>query len=54
MSLDQVPLVPTLLRASRDGNELLLKDVFKQILENGLNKEDLNATDKSGRVSKRT
>lgn len=51
MSLDQVPLVPQLLRAAREGNELLLKDVFKQIIDNGMDKEDLNATDKSGRVS---
>lgn len=52
MSLEQVPLVPQLLRASREGNELLLRDVFRQILDHGIEKEDLNATDKSGRVSR--
>ena len=51
MSLEQVPNVTTLLRASRDANEYLLKEVFRDILENGISKENLNATDKSGRVS---
>lgn len=54
MSLDQVPVVTTLLRASRDANELLLKECFQHILENkhGITSKELNATDKSGRVSK--
>lgn len=51
MSLDQVEVVTKLLRASRNCNELLLKDCFKDILENGITGKDLNATDKSGRVS---
>lgn len=51
MSLEQVPIVSKLLRASRDGNELLLKECFTEILENGISPKDLNATDKSGRVS---
>uniref|UniRef100_A0A182LS93 Uncharacterized protein n=1 Tax=Anopheles culicifacies TaxID=139723 RepID=A0A182LS93_9DIPT len=51
MSLEQVPTVTTLLRASRDANEYLLKEVFRDILENGISKENLNSTDRSGRVS---
>lgn len=51
MSLDQVPVVTKLLRASRSCNEMLLKDCFKEILESGISVKDLNATDKSGRVS---
>lgn len=51
MSLDQVEVVTKLLRASRNCNEPLLKDCFKEILENGITGKDLNSTDKSGRVS---
>lgn len=51
MSLDQVEVVTKLLRASRNCNELLLKDCFKDILENGITSKELNSTDKSGRVS---
>lgn len=51
MSLDQVEVVTKLLRASRNCNELLLKDCFKDILENGITGKELNSTDKSGRVS---
>jgi hypothetical protein len=51
MSLNQMSLVTTLLRGSRDANEILLKEAFRQILENGITKEDLNTADKSGRVS---
>lgn len=54
MSLDQVEVVTKLLRASRNCNELLLKDCFKDILENGITSKDLNSTDKSGRVSQST
>jgi hypothetical protein len=50
MSLDQVELVSKLLRASRNCNELLLKDCFKEILEHGISPKELNSTDKSGRV----
>jgi len=52
MSLDQVPLVTQLLRACRDGNEPLLKEVFKNILANkGITREELNVSDKSGRTA---
>lgn len=51
MSLDQVEVVTKLLRASRNCNEPLLKECFKEILENGITGKDLNSTDKSGRVS---
>lgn len=51
MSLDQVEVVTKLLRASRNCNELVLKDCFKDILENGISSKDLNSVDKSGRVS---
>ncbi|XP_052873059.1 uncharacterized protein LOC128278375 [Anopheles cruzii] len=51
MSLEQVPTVTTLLRASRDANEFLLKEVFRDILENGISKENLNSTDRSGRTA---
>lgn len=51
MGLDQVPLVTQLLRACRDANDQLLKEVFRQILSNGISKEELNVSDKSGRVS---
>lgn len=49
--MEQVPTVTTLLRASRDANEYLLKEVFRDILENGISRENLNSTDRSGRVS---
>lgn len=51
MSLDQVEVVTKLLRASRTCNELVLKDCFKEILDNGITSKELNSTDKSGRVS---
>uniref|UniRef100_A0A336L654 CSON005377 protein n=1 Tax=Culicoides sonorensis TaxID=179676 RepID=A0A336L654_CULSO len=51
MNLEKVPLVTELLRASRDANEILLKDVFRQILEEGISRDDLNITDKSGRTA---
>ncbi|XP_053673028.1 uncharacterized protein LOC128723325 [Anopheles nili] len=51
MSLEQVPTVTTLLRASRDANEYLLKEVFRDILENGISKDNLNSTDRSGRTA---
>lgn len=51
MSIEQVPLVSTLLRAARDANEILLKETLRQILVNGISKEELNSTDNSGRVS---
>lgn len=51
MSIEQVPFVSTLLRAARDANEILLKETLRQILVNGISKEELNSTDNSGRVS---
>ncbi|XP_055708315.1 uncharacterized protein LOC129804753 isoform X2 [Phlebotomus papatasi] len=51
MNLEQVPMVSTLLRAARDANELLLKEALRDILINGITKEDLNSTDKSGRTA---
>ncbi|KAG5680455.1 hypothetical protein PVAND_009963 [Polypedilum vanderplanki] len=51
MSLDQVELVSKLLRASRNCNELQLKDCFKEILEHGITPKELNSTDKSGRTA---
>ncbi|XP_021697234.1 uncharacterized protein LOC5574708 isoform X2 [Aedes aegypti] len=51
MSMEQVPTVTTLLRASRDANEYLLKEVFRDILENGISRENLNSTDRSGRTA---
>ncbi|XP_055626264.1 uncharacterized protein LOC129768558 isoform X2 [Toxorhynchites rutilus septentrionalis] len=50
-SMEQVPTVTTLLRASRDANEYLLKEVFRDILENGISRENLNSTDRSGRTA---
>lgn len=49
--MEQVPTVTTLLRASRDANEYLLKEVFRDILENGISRENLNSTDRSGRTA---
>lgn len=51
MDLQQVPLVTTLLRASRDADEDLLRIVMRDILLNGIPAQDLNAEDNSGRVS---
>lgn len=49
--VDRLPLVTTLLRASRDGNDVLIKSALRDIIINGITKEELNSTDKSGRVS---
>lgn len=51
MDLQKVPLVTTLLRASRDADEELLRSVLRDILINGIPSQDLNAEDNSGRVS---
>lgn len=51
MSLQKVPLVTTLLRASRDADEELLRTVLRDILLNGIPSKDLNSDDNSGRVS---
>lgn len=50
-AMDQLPLVTTLLRASRDANEILIKAALRDIIVNGITKEELNSADKSGRVS---
>lgn len=52
MSLNKLPIVTRLLRAARDGNEVLLKKCLQEIKSNGITKEDLNSTDLNGRVSK--
>lgn len=49
--VDRLPLVTTLLRASRDANEVLIKSALRDVIVNGISKEELNMTDKSGRVS---
>lgn len=51
--VDRLPLVTTLLRAAKEGNELLIKAALRDIIINGITKEQLNLTDKSGRVSQR-
>lgn len=51
MSVQKVPLITTLLRASRNQDEDLIKYVLQHILTNGISEEDLNAVDCSGRVS---
>lgn len=52
MSLDQVEIISKLLRASRNCNELLLRECLKDILENGISSKELNSSDKSGRVKR--
>lgn len=49
--VDRLPLITTLLRASRDGNEVIIKSALRDVIVNGISKEELNLTDKSGRVS---
>lgn len=51
MNIDKVPLVTTLLRASRSQDEIVLRQVLETILRNGINEVELNAADCSGRVS---
>lgn len=51
MNIDKVPLVTTLLRASRSQDETTLRQVFENILRNGMSEVELNADDCSGRVS---
>lgn len=46
-----VPLITTLLRASRNQDEELIKNVLHHIVTEGISVDDLNATDASGRVS---
>lgn len=49
--VDRLPMVTMLLRACRDGNEVLIKAALRDVIINGITKEQLNLTDKSGRVS---
>lgn len=51
MSIQKIPLITTLLRASRNQDEELMQCVLENILTNGMSEEDLNAADCSGRVS---
>lgn len=51
MNDQRVPLITTLLRASRNQDEELIKNVLQHIITNGISEEDLNASDASGRVS---
>lgn len=51
LPVDRLPGVSTLLRASREGNEVLLKSALREVIVNGASKEEINMTDKSGRVS---
>lgn len=51
--VDRLPLVTTLLRACRDGNEMLIKTAMRDVIMNAATKDELNLTDKSGRVSQR-
>lgn len=49
--VDRLPLVTTLLRACRDGNEVLIKTAMRDVIMNAATKDELNLADKSGRVS---
>lgn len=51
MNRDKVPLVTTLLRASRSQDEDTLRQVLENIIRNGISEAELNAEDCSGRVS---
>ncbi|XP_037924093.1 ankyrin repeat domain-containing protein 33B-like isoform X3 [Hermetia illucens] len=51
MSVESEQSVTTLLRAAREADEDLLKIVLRKILIDGISKEALNATDKSGRTA---
>lgn len=51
MSIEKIPTITTLLRASRCHDEEILQMVLERIIKNGINEEDLNATDCNGRVS---
>lgn len=52
VNIQKIPLITTLLRASRNQDEDIIKFVLDSILTNGISEEDLNAVDCSGRVSK--
>lgn len=51
MNIDKLPLVTTLLRASRNQDEETLRHALENILRNGISEAELNAQDCSGRVS---
>lgn len=51
MNIDKLPLVTTLLRASRSQDDETLRHTLETILRNGISEAELNAQDCSGRVS---
>lgn len=51
MSIDQLPIVTTLLRASRNQDEDTLRFLLSSVRAKGEYDEDVNAVDCSGRVS---
>lgn len=51
MNKDKLPLVTTLLRASRSQDDDTLRQVLDRILRTGISEAELNAEDCSGRVS---
>lgn len=51
MNIEKIPLVTTLLRTARDTDEDLMRVVLHEIIVNSPNDVDINATDRSGRVS---
>lgn len=51
MNIDKLPLVTTLLRASRSQDDETLRHTLENILRNGMSEAELNAQDCSGRVS---
>lgn len=51
MNVQKIPLITTLLRASRNQDEEIIRHVLQGVLNDGISPDDLNATDCSGRVS---
>lgn len=51
MSIRKIPLITTLLRASRNQDDDVLHLTMENMETDGINEDDLNATDCSGRVS---
>lgn len=51
MNIQKIPLITTLLRASRNQDEEIIRHVLASILTDEISPDDLNATDCSGRVS---
>lgn len=50
MNIEKIPLVTSLLRASKNGDKGQLLLVMNSITKNGITKNDLNSVDKNGRV----